>query len=107
MASLELIEYLDVIPFPAFILDLDHLHFDGDDPPAELLSPIAANRACRDQRFDDLVSGEVKTNPRFRQWLSLLYADGSAHEQFTDARELDYVFSVVRGIPTSSSWLMT
>jgi hypothetical protein len=101
MASLELIDYLDVIPFPAFILDLNRLHYEGDDPPAELLSPLAANKACRDQRFDELVSGEVKSNPRFRQWLSLPYADGSAvraHEQFTDARELDYVFSVVRGM---------
>lgn len=92
----ELQEYLDVLPFPAFVLDCNNFSADYDS-----IKPIAVNKACRDGKMGDLVRREIKDNSEFQKWLCKPYdvesLSSTRGQDFFESPELEFSFNFLRG----------
>lgn len=104
MESLGLQEYLDVLPYPGFVLDCTdfvNLAADDDIPGPESIKPIAVNKAYHDERFGKVVAAEINENPQFRKWLRSPHYNNASYrgqEHFASG-DVEYVFNFVRGSP--------
>ena len=96
----ELQEYLDCLPFPAFVLDSNHFvpHVGNNSPSPESIKFVLANKACRESKYGGLVAKEIKENRVFREWLCLSHADGTSirGQEFYQSTELEFSFNFLR-----------
>ena len=96
----ELQEYLDCLPFPAFVLDSNHFvpHMGNASPSADSIKFVLANKACQDTKWGGIVANEIKEKASFREWLCLSHADGTSirAQEFYQATELEFSFNFLR-----------
>jgi len=107
----ELQEYLDCLPFPAFVLDSNHFvpHAGNDSPSAESIKFVLANKACRESHWGHLVAKEIKENRAFREWLCLSHADGTSirGQEFYQFADLEFSFNFLRSRLSLVSHVLT
>lgn len=98
--SVDLQEYLDILPFPAFIVDCNSYtpHIDTVVPSPESIKRVFANKACREGSLGNHVAREIKTNASFRKWLSFTQPDGTSirGQEFFETSHLEFSFNFLR-----------
>ena len=96
----ELQEYLDILPFPAFVVDCNYYTPNsGMDPPgADSIRIVLVNKATRDGHMGKAVAREINDNPAFRKWLSLTHPDGTSvsGQEFFETQNLEFSFNFLR-----------
>jgi hypothetical protein len=99
MEPVELQEYLDVLPFPAFVLDCNHFPVEDETPSSDSIIPIAVNRACRNENLGTLVWTGIRENAELRKWLAKPYVDDLSSKRgqdFFEMPEIEFTFNFVR-----------
>lgn len=98
----DLQEYLDILPFPAFVVDCNTFipHVDVDTPSTDDIRPIMVNKATRDGSLSAMVAKEIKENPAFRRWLCLTHPDGTSvrGQEFFETKELEFSYNFLRSM---------
>lgn len=96
----ELQEYLDCLPFPAFVLDSNQFvpHMGDASPSAESIKFVLANKACRESKWGTLVAKEILEKGAFREWLCLSHVDGTSirSQEFYQSADLEFSFNFLR-----------
>ena len=96
----ELQEYLDCLPFPAFVLDSNLFvpRVGNASPSAESIKFVITNKACRESPWGDLLAIEIKEKAVFREWLCLAHADGTSirGQEFYQSADLEFSFNFLR-----------
>lgn len=90
---LDLREFLDVLPSPAFVLDLKPFANLADVPP-DAIKFAVVNKIAQEPHISSSLERDIQNNSSFRQWLCL-------HQFRQDAYEGDdfqFFSSLVRGI---------
>ena len=108
MESVGLQEYLDALPFPAFVLDSQSFHYgENETPTVESIRPVLLNKAACDEKLGELVANEIRGNPSFRKWLCLFPLGGTAAtgQECFETEELELTFNFLRG--TSIAKILT
>ena len=96
----DLQEYLDSLPFPAFVLDYNNYtpHANQPVPTPEEIKPVIVNQATRDGKLGRIVVKEIKENPDFRKWLCFTRPDGTSvrGQEFFLTAALEFSFNFLR-----------
>jgi hypothetical protein len=99
----DLQEYLDILPFPAFVLDCNKFEprIGNESPSAESINFVLVNKACSDPKLGGVVKKEIKENRLFREWLCLNHVDGTSirGQEFFESNELEFSFNFLRSTP--------
>jgi hypothetical protein len=102
----DLKEYLDILPYPAFVLDCNQFEprTGNQNPNADNINFILMNKACSDAKFGAIVAKEIEENQLFREWLCSNPTEGtSTQNQLFESAELEFSSNILRSTkPTPS-----
>jgi hypothetical protein len=98
--AVDLQEYLDILPYPAFVLDCNQFEqrSGNDNPTAESITFIIVNKACSDAKYGGLVAKEIEENALFREWLCS--NEGTTqNQQLFESADLEFTSNILRSTP--------
>jgi len=90
---LDLREFLDVLPSPAFLLDLEPLANLADVPP-DAIKFAAVNKVAQEPHISSSLERDIQNNSSFRQWLCLHQSSQDTYE----GDDFQFFSTLVRGI---------
>jgi hypothetical protein len=108
--AVDLQEYLDILPYPAFVLDCNQFEprSGNDYPTAESINFVLVNKACSDAKYGGLVAKEIEENPLFREWLCSNHTEGTIeNQQLFESGDLEFTSNILRSMSLLNATLLS
>jgi hypothetical protein len=86
-------EFLDVLPTPAFIVDLREYGVTSTEVSADSIRFAVMNKSARDGVLGNSVVREINDNDSFRRWI----IQQSSDQDIFEGDDLDFTSNVLRG----------